>query len=112
MPVGQGPNGENVNPVSTDHSHIGDLATRETPTTAEALRSANLSFTPRSRPSPAGASSGSSRMRAPVASAIALAIAAAVGPCAASPVPRNGWPGRSMTWTSTCSGTPRKRRIG
>jgi hypothetical protein len=23
VPVGQGPNGENVNPVSTDHSHIG-----------------------------------------------------------------------------------------
>ena len=34
--------------------------------------------------------SGSSRRRTPVASATALAIAAAVGPCAASPVPRKG----------------------
>jgi hypothetical protein len=33
------------------------------------------------------------RRRAPVASAMPLAIAAAVGPCAASPVPRKGVPG-------------------
>jgi len=42
--------------------------------------------------------SGNSRRRAPVASATALAIAAAVGPCAASPVPRNGWPVLWLFW--------------
>src|SRR5436190_13555213 len=49
-----------------------------------------------------------SRNLTPVASAMALAIAAAVGPCDASPVPRKGIPGRSMTWTSTSSGTAEK----
>src|SRR5262249_10245338 len=55
---------------------------------------------------------GRSRMRVPVAALTALAIAAAVGPAAASPVPRKGWPGRSMTCTSRLSGTAEKRRIG
>src|SRR5207248_112053 len=56
--------------------------------------------------------SGSSRSRTPVASAMALAMAAAVGPCAASPVPRNGVPGRSITCTSTVSGISVKRAMG
>jgi len=38
---------------------------------------------------------GRSRRRTPAASQRAFAIAAAVGPCPASPVPKNGRPGRS-----------------
>ena len=59
-----------------------------------------------------GSRSGRLRTRIPVASATALASAAAVGPCAASPVPRKGAPGRLITCTSTLSGTESKRRIG
>jgi methylated-DNA-[protein]-cysteine S-methyltransferase len=55
---------------------------------------------------------GRSRSRTPVASATALASAAAAGPCAASPEPRNGMPGRSTMVTSIWSGTWGKRRIG
>src|SRR5260370_477727 len=40
--------------------------------------------------------SGNSLNLTPAALATALAMAAAVGPCAASPVPRNGWPGPQL----------------
>src|SRR5205085_7486227 len=56
--------------------------------------------------------SGRSRTRTPIASATAFASAAAVGPCAASPVPRKGEPGRVMMCTSTLCGTFEKRMIG
>src|SRR5689334_9749928 len=55
---------------------------------------------------------GMSRMRAPVASCTALASAAAAGPCVASPVPRKGCPGRSITSTSIVRGTCGNRIIG
>lgn len=55
---------------------------------------------------------GNSRIRTPVASANALAIAAAAGPCATSPMPKKGAPGRSTIFTSMRSGTSGKRSIG
>src|SRR5262245_3794315 len=45
--------------------------------------------------------SGRSRTRMPIASNTAFAIAAAVGPATASPIPSDGWSGRSMIVTST-----------
>lgn len=55
--------------------------------------------------------SGRSRSRTPVARWIAFPIAADTGPANASPAPRGGWSGRSMSATST-SGTWLKRSDG
>ena len=54
---------------------------------------------------------GSVRTRTPRASYRALPMAAAVGPCAVSPTPSDGfpWPGTNSTSTA---GTSEKRRIG
>src|SRR5207253_6024162 len=56
--------------------------------------------------------SGMSRKRWPSASATALASAADAGPWLASPVPRNGWRGRSITWTSMRPGRSVNLAIG